>query len=202
MSTDYRLMKTIRAADLLDGRLDALGVHEFISRDTTDTSKCLTDGRNYIWMYINDEGLVSGLSRYGGNVPSKILRAIASTFDSDIFSEHEPQYWGFDSEEAWMAAMEEMNREAEDRFYANLVQFVSGEPNDIRPGTIGEIQANIAKQLVDAEPRLRLPEERKTLIEAIEAIYDRDHAIRVTLTESDLALARLSATHEDDMGQG
>src|SRR5258708_6096958 len=201
MSTDYRAMKTIRAADLLDGRLDALGVHEFISGDTTHTSKCLTDGRNYIWMYIDDEGLVSGLTRFGGNAPSKILRAIATTFDCQIFSEYEPQYWGFDSEDAWTAAMEEMNRESEDRFYADLIGFVSGEPNGIRRVTIGEIKANIAKQLVEAEPRLRRPEERKTFIEAIEAIYDRDHAIRVTLTESDRSLARLIATHEDDMGQ-
>jgi hypothetical protein len=108
MSTDYCLEKKIPAADVLDGRLMAFGVREQMSENTTEASKCLTDGRNYIWFYIDDDGAVSCLSRYGGNVPSKILQAIATIFDTDIFSEYEPQFWGFDSQEEWDAAMEQM----------------------------------------------------------------------------------------------
>ena len=39
------------------------------------------------------------LSCYGANAPSRILEAIATTFDTEIFSEHEPQFWGFTSQE-------------------------------------------------------------------------------------------------------
>ena len=102
MSTDYRLEKSVRAADILDGRLMAFGVQEQICEFTTETSKCLTDGRNYIWLYIDDGGLVGSLSRFGANAPSKILEAIATSFDTDIFSEYEPQFWGFDSKKHGM----------------------------------------------------------------------------------------------------
>jgi hypothetical protein len=99
MSTDHRLGKSIHAADVLDGRLMVFGVRERLSELTTETAKCLTDGRNFIWLYINDGGFVCSLSCYGANAPSKILGAIATVFDTEIFSEHEPQFWGFASEE-------------------------------------------------------------------------------------------------------
>ena len=99
MSTDYRLEKRIRAADILDGRLTALGVWDHVNENTNEHQKGLTDGRNYLWLYINDGGFVRSLSRCGENDPSTILEAIATTFDTEIFSEHEPQFWGCDSEE-------------------------------------------------------------------------------------------------------
>jgi hypothetical protein len=94
MSTDYHVERRIRAADVLDGRLIAFGVGEHLGEGTTEKSKCLTDGRNYVWLYIDDDGFVCSLSRYGANAPSKILEAIATTFDTEIFSEYEPQFWG------------------------------------------------------------------------------------------------------------
>ena len=33
-----------------------------------------------------------------------ILGAIAEAFSTDIFSEYEPQYWGYDTQEEWEAA--------------------------------------------------------------------------------------------------
>jgi hypothetical protein len=44
------------------------------------------------------------LTRYGGNDPGKILKALANVFDTDIASEYEPQYWGFDTQEEWERA--------------------------------------------------------------------------------------------------
>ena len=58
MSTDFRLEECVRAADVLDGRLMASGVQEQLNEFTTEDSKCLTDGRDYIWLYINDGGFV------------------------------------------------------------------------------------------------------------------------------------------------
>jgi hypothetical protein len=95
----------------------------------------------------------------------------------DMTTRTNPQYWGFETEEEWHAALDELNREDEDRFYADVIKFVSGEPNDIREGTIGEIQAKIAKQLVESDPELLLPAQRERLMKAVRAIYDRGHAV-------------------------
>ena len=35
----------------------------------------------------------------------------------------------------------------------------------------------------------------------MEAIYDRDHAVFITLGPEDIALAKMLATHEDDLPQ-
>ena len=90
MSTEYRLAKDIRAADLLDGRLATCGVREHVAKDTTPTFKCLTDGRNYLWMYADENGFVTGLKRTAGNAAAKIIQAIATTFGTDVFREHDP----------------------------------------------------------------------------------------------------------------
>src|SRR6516164_9573068 len=90
MSTDYVPFNKIRACDLFDGRLEKFGVREQLTDDTTETSKCLTDGRNWLWVYISDAGFVGWFTRYFPNgAPGKILNAIAQTFETDIFSEHE-----------------------------------------------------------------------------------------------------------------
>ena len=64
---------------------------------------------------------------------------------------------------------------------------MAGERNGIRPGTIGEGEALIAKKLVAEDPGLVAPERRAELMEMVRTIYDRDHAVRVTLSDKDLA---------------
>src|SRR6516165_7790930 len=200
MSTDFVSLKKIAARDLFDGRLEEFGVLEHVKPDeTTETKRCLTDGRNYLWVYINNEGFVACFSRYGGNAPGKILSAITDAFDTDIVSEYQPQFWGFNTQEEWDAAEKEMSREADERFYADIVRYVRSEPNDIRPGTIGMIQAEIAKKLVEENAALLLPESKEKLLKQIDTIYYRDHAVRVTLSKEDIALARMVVTHEDDL---
>ena len=104
MSTDYAPAKKICIEDLLDGRLERFGIHEVNAapqhdfgplkpEEESDEQKCLTDGRNFVWVYIRD-GFVDTLTRYFPNgAPGKILGAISEVFDTDIFSEHEPQFW-------------------------------------------------------------------------------------------------------------
>ena len=169
MSTDYRLLKRVPACDLFDGRLEEFNVREHVKSDeTTETKRCLTDGRNYLWVYADDDGLVSSLRRYAPNgVPIKILKVIADAFDVDVVSEYEPQYWGFDTQEEWDAALEEMPKEAEEKFYIELLKHLRGEPNDIRPGTIGHIQAEIAKKLAEKDPTLLLPVNKDKLLTEI-----------------------------------
>jgi len=201
MSTDYRPLEKVRACDLFDGRLEAFGVREEIVLDgTTEGTRCLTDGRNYLWVYINDNGQVGCLTRYASSgAPGKILNAIAEACDTDIVSEYQPQFWGFDTQAEWDAAMEQMSREADENFHAELLKYLRGEPNEIRPGTIGMIQAEIAKRLVENEPELLLPENKEKLRSEIDAVYDREHAVRVTLTPEEIAATAMSVTHEDDL---
>jgi len=93
------------------------------------------------------------------------LQAIAEVFDTDIFSEHEPQYWGFDTEEEWHLHEERLAQEAETKFHADILKYVRGEPNDLCME-----EANIVKRLVADDPGLVAPGRKKELMEAIKAI--------------------------------
>ena len=199
MSTDYILSESIRMEDLFDGRLESYGITEHTEDGTTSAEKrCLTDGRNWIWVY--GEKDVDCLKRFGMmNAPGKILGAIADAFETEIFSEYEPQFWGFDTAEEWDAEMERIAEEHEAEFYKDLIKHVKGEPHDLRAGTIGMEKAQIAEELVISRPDLLKPESKAELMEAVEEAYSANHAVEVTLTDDDLNMVRLMTTHEEDM---
>ena len=201
MSTDFILSRKVSANDLFGGRLATFGIQEHVSSDTSQRSRCLTDGRNYVWVYLSEDGFVGCFSRYGANAPGKILAAISEAFETDVFSEYEPQYWGFDTQEEWDAALKKISDQYRDQFYADVCAYIRGEPNEIVPGTIGEIQAKIAKTLVESQAALLQPENKDRLLAEMDAIYDRDLAVFITLGPEDIALAELLATHEDDLPQ-
>jgi len=99
--------------------------------------------------------------------------------------------------EAWEATSA---KEHDDQFYADILKFVAGEPNGITSGTVGETHALIAKRLVAEEPGLVVPGRRAELMEKISSIYDRDHAVHVTLSDADIALpaSRLKNTSRSE----
>ena len=174
MSTDYRSLTPIRFDELFTGALDAYGVYEFINpEDTSPTSRCLTDGKsNFLWVYANDDGTVSSLKRYYPNEsPVGILHAIEEAFSVEIFCEHEPQYWGFDTEEEWDAWQEKLPQQFKDQFYADLMEYLQGKPNGIQLGTTEEEKAKLGKKLVQDGPTLLLPENKDTLLERIDMDY-------------------------------
>ena len=92
----------------------------------------------------------------------KSLRRNLLAFDTYIVSEHQPQYWGFETQEEWDAA-EKRSREFEKEFYVQIMKYLRGQPNDIRPGTIGMIKAGIAKKLVEEDPVLLAPKNKDRL---------------------------------------
>jgi hypothetical protein len=200
MSTDYRLLKNVLSCDIFDGRLEEFGVREHFNDETTEQSRMLTDGRNYLWLDVDDAGFVTCLTRYlpNGN-PSKILNAIAEAFDADIVSQYEPEFWDFETQEEWDAWEQKLNKKYKDRFYNDVLKFSQGEPNGIIPGTIGMLKAEIAKKLVESDPTFLLPANKDKLHAEIEAIYNRDHVISLTLSAHDLAAAKMRASHEDDL---
>jgi hypothetical protein len=100
MSTGFRTEEKIQMADLFDGRLERLDIREHVHLGTTsEECRCLTDGRNYLWVYSERDGMLGSMSRYGQNAVGKILRAVAETFDTGIYTAHEPQFWGFANKE-------------------------------------------------------------------------------------------------------
>jgi hypothetical protein len=121
MSTDYRLIAEVSACEVFDGRLEEFGVREHIMPDTTTEGKrLLTDGRNYLWVSI-DDGVVSYLTRYASTgAPGKILNALTAAFDTDIVSECEPQFWGFDTQDEWDAWQEKIYQENQRGFISKL----------------------------------------------------------------------------------
>ena len=176
MSTDYRPLKEIAACDLFDGRLEEFGVRVHVKQDEETKGvkvRMLTDGRNYLWVYVDDDGFVS-FTRYmpNGN-PGKILSAVEEAFETYLASEYEPQYWGFDTQEEWDAWMERKSREYEEKFHVELLKYCRGEPNDIEPGTNGMLDAEIAKKLSEKDPSLLLPENKDKLRSQIEFLRPR-----------------------------
>lgn len=100
MSTDYRFKKEITFEQLFDGCLKRYGINEeIVEGQTSPNSRLLTDGKNGVWVH-GDE-VVSIVKRCGTNDPGNILNAITNVFDTHVFSEHEPQFWGYKNEEEW-----------------------------------------------------------------------------------------------------
>jgi hypothetical protein len=117
MSTDFLPRRLITAADLFGGRLEKHGVRERIVKPkdvhewaaemgvelapgasgklpgTTEHSRCLSDGTNYVWVQISKRGFVALITRYGLNDAQTILDAIAQEFETDIISEHDAEFW-------------------------------------------------------------------------------------------------------------
>ena len=202
MSTDYRPLKKVRACELFDGRLEAFGVREHVNKETNEGHRCLTDGNNYLHVYMDDKGLVEGITRYApGGAPGKILNAVAEAFDTDIVSEYEPQFWGFETQEAWDAWQTAIARKHEEKFRVEVLKFLRGEPNNIRRGTNGMTIAKHAKKLVKKDPSLLLPANHDKLFNEARSYWFDRHVVKVTLDEKDIAAARMLATHEDDLPQ-
>ena len=154
-------------ADLFDGGLENAGVLEHQSKNTTNDSKCLTDGRNFLWVFGDDEGRVSTFTNYGFNDATRILVAIAKQFGVDLASEYDPQYWGYETREEWDAAWTEIAENEERDFYNEVAKLVRGENHSIQPGTIGIIKAEIAKRLIAESPDLLAEDKRSELIKAV-----------------------------------
>jgi hypothetical protein len=195
MSTDFRTEEKIQMAELFDGRLERLDIREHVEPGTTsEKCRCLTDGRNYLWAYRARDGLLSSMSRYGQNAVGKILTVVAETFDTGIYSEHEPQFWGFANKEEWDLAWSEMDRKAEDEFHVDIIAYVKGESNDIKEGTVGMGKAKLAKNLIAVDPHLSMSENKRELLDTIDRIYYADK--RITLTEEQIERVNFSMTQD------
>lgn len=163
MSTDYRLEKEITLKELFDGRLESYGVREYkVEGRSSDQFRVLTDGTNRLAVYA--DGVVKIIKRCGTNNENRILNAIADEFETEIYSEHSPQYWGYKTQEEWDAAEEAHNEQAKVETYIEIMKSIRGEPSDISPGTLGATWCRIAKNLISQDPSLALPERMDELM--------------------------------------
>jgi hypothetical protein len=186
MSTDFRALKTIQVDALFDGRLERFSIHEHLAEETHSEARALSDGSNFVWVYYDSDD-VEVIRAYGFNNPCSILDAIEEVFETEIVSEHDSRFWGFDTQEEWDAFQKKVGEEMKAESYVQLIKYLRNEPNDIEPGTIGMIEAEIAAGLVAEKPELLLLENRAVLENAIEEIFERDHTVKVSFeTEAHL----------------
>jgi len=96
MSSDFRPRECMPATELF-GRLRKFGFYEH--GQANERGRCLTDGRgNFLFVWIDAAGYAVEFTRRGScNDPHHILTAIAEAFDTQIFSEDEPRFWGFET---------------------------------------------------------------------------------------------------------
>jgi hypothetical protein len=199
MSTDYRPLPDILFAQLFDGRPEKYGVREKISAHSTEVGRYLEGYDGVLLAYRAPDGTCGFEQR--GRVPWSIFDALIEEFQIESVSEHDHRFWGFSTEEEWDAFHKESARDGEDQFYNDLLRYLRDEQNVFRLGTIGMIRAEIAKTLIQSNPGFAAPEKRDVLLEAVRAIYDRDHSVTITLTEEDLAALGMVIARTDDLSK-
>lgn len=186
MSTDFITEKQIQLSELLDGRLEKYNIREHVNENTSKDSHCLTDGTNYLWVYSHNGDAATSFTRYGGNAVNHILGSIFEEFDTNIYSEHECQYWGFNSDKDWSDWMNEQTKSDDDKFYEEIIRFVTEKESDFKAGTIGMIKAEIAQKLVAITPELLLMANRDRLMDDIENSYNSKHAVTILLSQEEI----------------
>ena len=101
MNVDYKSLDPIPFKELFDGRLEDYGIHEkHLPALTTESCRSLSDGWDTLQCYADDSGHVAGFEGWYGlpNWPVGIVKAIAETFDTDIFSNCDYRFPDYDWE--------------------------------------------------------------------------------------------------------
>jgi hypothetical protein len=101
---------------------------------------------------------------------------VADVFQTEISSEYQPQYWGFDTDEEWAVAMETMAMEEESKFQENLRKFLRDQPHGLKSGTDEMVQAEIGKSLILRDPELILEQNQAWLKAEIRKVYIHNRA--------------------------
>jgi len=170
---------------LLDGRLEKFGVREHhVAADHSyandHAKRCLRDDeQNFLWVFSDEQGFVESFTRYGFNDAKRILAAISEELRVEIVSEHEPRFWGYETQEEWNAAHERFAEECkmhEEHFWKEVVRFARGEIAGIKQNLpvlcSAEVEkAEIAKRVIGELPELAAEDRRPDLIKEVEKRY-------------------------------
>jgi hypothetical protein len=110
MSIDFIPATRILISDLFDGRLKKYGI-----RGAAKNRKgYLFDEAGGVTVYGDQDNSILSFTSYGFFDPTDILRAIQTEFQIQVFSDNEPQYWGFDTVDDWQNSTEWFNSEDRD----------------------------------------------------------------------------------------
>lgn len=85
-----------------------------------------------------------------------------------------------------VSCQEKLRKKSEEEFYVSVINYVRGQPNDIRPGTVGACEADIAKKLVEEDLTLLEPENKDTLLRKIKQWKDQRPPISAPLDPADV----------------
>jgi hypothetical protein len=201
MSTDYRPIPVIPFVVLFDGCLEKYGIRETADAGGSTRRRCLVGSDGVLEVYEHDDGSSSFTRRSFTPVPWSVIDALTEEFGVELVSEHDHRYWGFATAEEERQFHEKMAKESNDRFYDDLIRYLRGEPHGIKPGSVEMQWAEIAKALVASDESLMTQRNRQRLEEAIKVIYDRDHAVTVTLTPEDMAAVELMVARTNKLPQ-
>jgi hypothetical protein len=125
MSTDYTTAPPVRFADLFDGRLEKRGVREKNSR-RHHRDRRFREERDAVPSASCREGGYFLFRPRASRIPADVIDALTKEFEVDFVNEHEPRYWGFETEEEWFADEEKLSRERGDRLYGRLLPYLHG----------------------------------------------------------------------------
>ena len=202
MSTSFRPIPDIPFNQLFDGRLDKFGVREKAERDPTARIRSLVGSDGVLEAYKNDDGTSFFKRRSFTPFPWSVLDALTEEFEAELVSEHDHRFWRFATKQEETEIHEKLAKESEDKFYQDLIHHLRGEPNGLSAGTVGMRRAEIARILVANDESLLAPDSRQQILEAVDVIYDRDHALKLTLTSKDMAAVELMVARKNELPQG
>jgi hypothetical protein len=172
----FRTLEPIPMIELFDGRLDQYEVKEHIEVGTTSNShRCLTDGENFLWVDDDGGGNMSIITLFGHYRVGQFFLAISQVFGTEIVSDYEPAFWGFNSQEEWDQCMEKISEEDFIKAYPELMKFISGEPNTLIYTTYGSKKiGETAKDLITKDPSLADRGKRLDLMRAIDQVIQTE----------------------------
>jgi hypothetical protein len=121
MFTHWNTEKRIQMAELFDGRLARFGVVEcLITDEESPDIRALTHEKSMLIPSPGPGGRLklSGISLT--NFPIELLNAIAQAFDTEIYCEHQHQFWGFATQEEWHAWLDNLASVQRDDCYMEV----------------------------------------------------------------------------------
>jgi hypothetical protein len=164
MLTHYRLEKKIKFEELFDGRLERFGVYNACTKVVTRTWGCLHDDRNSL--IVHGDELVESMTGFGlFNATEKILTAITTAFNTEIFSEYNPQVWMYKTEEEWHRDRRKSTERNPVIFYNMVIEHARGETQECTLLRDGLLMVKVAKDLIIENPDLASPEREMELME-------------------------------------
>lgn len=107
MPVDYIFKNTISFKHFVEVA-NANGIVEDINEHTTKSCRIFTDGANFAWVYVNADGNIGSITRYGMN-KDDFLYMLAERLETELWCEHDDEFWdiidGRSSEESGLVTI-------------------------------------------------------------------------------------------------